>query len=93
MWSKILLTLWLASCGADAVTTHIDLNHGAYEANPLMVSNKWVIDGAVGAEMIGGSILYLKVKDPKKKKALRIMMVVTAVTHGVAAYGNVGIKR
>jgi hypothetical protein len=87
MFTHLLLSAWLASCTADAVSTHIALQRGAYEANPLAPSDAWT-NNAMSAGEVGLGI-YLWKKHPEHRKLVVAAMVVSTVAHGWAAAYNI----
>jgi hypothetical protein len=84
----LLLTFWLASCTADAVTTHRGLDSGRMvEVDPLMPAHKWTIDAVLLAQATGGVILVTK--GPKRHHKLIVAGILAgSLLHTYAAIHN-----
>jgi len=86
-----ILTIWLASCTADAVATHRGLSTGLMvESDPLMPQHKWAIDAALGAQALGG--VTLLVAAPHRRTLVYALLIAGSVLHTYAAIHNTQVR-
>ena len=86
----IVLAFWLASCTADAITSHRDMDTGRVnEVGIFMPAHKWAIDATLAVQATGGALLLTKTPRHTRTYTLAIVAIVAGSTlHTWAAIHN-----
>lgn len=82
-----LLALWLATHAADATTTHLALQRGGIERNPLYTQSAWTNDAIMAGEAVAAG-LAVKRFAPAHPRIVKIVAITGMAVSGYAAVHN-----
>ena len=82
----LMFLAWLGGTGADAVSTHVALNHGAHEL--VMTQNPAVDDILIGGQAVGGAIFLARLHKTHPRTAV-VVGVVAGSFRAYIAYHNI----
>lgn len=83
-----ILAIWLAAHSADAITTHISLNRGAVERNPMMTQSAGANDAIFASEAVAMGLVMKKFA-PQHPKLAKTLAVAGIALSGYAAVHNI----